>query len=83
MIPPDQDFAARVRGSFGRQQAMALLGAQMTEVQPGMTEIVLPFREALTQQHGFVHAGIITAIADSACGYAALSLMPPDCNPCG
>jgi uncharacterized protein (TIGR00369 family) len=78
MIPPDQDFAARVRSSFDRQQAMELLGAQMTEVQAGMTEIVLPFREALTQQHGFVHAGIITAIADSACGYAALSLMPPD-----
>ncbi|HEX8034865.1 MAG TPA: PaaI family thioesterase [Ktedonobacterales bacterium] len=78
MTPRDMDFAARVRNSFGRQQAMALLGAEMTEVQPGMTEIVLPFREALTQQHGFVHAGIITAIADSACGYAALSLMPPD-----
>ncbi|HEY1388998.1 MAG TPA: PaaI family thioesterase [Ktedonobacterales bacterium] len=78
MTPSDQDFAARVRSSFGRQRAMALLGAQMTDVQPGMTEIVLPFREALTQQHGFIHAGIITAIADSACGYAALSLMPPD-----
>jgi uncharacterized protein (TIGR00369 family) len=78
MKPPDQDFAARVRSSFDRQQAMALLGAQMTEVQAGMTAITLPFRDALTQQHGFVHAGIITAIADSACGYAALSLMPPD-----
>ncbi|HEU5437885.1 MAG TPA: PaaI family thioesterase [Ktedonobacterales bacterium] len=74
----DHDFAVRVRDSFGRQQAMSLLGAQMTKVQPGMTEIVLQFREALTQQHGFIHAGIITAIADSACGYAALSLMPPD-----
>jgi len=68
----------RVRTSFGRQQAMALLGAQMTEVRPGVTEIVLPFREELTQQHGFVHGGILTAIVDSACGYAALSLMPPD-----
>lgn len=45
---------------------MALLGAEMTEVRPGMTEMVLPFREKLTQQHGFVHAGIITAIVDSA-----------------
>ena len=78
MTPPDPDYAARVRSSFGRQQAMTLLGAQMTQVQPGMTEIVLPFREALTQQHGFVHAGIITTIVDSACGYAALSLMPQD-----
>src|SRR5215469_5115052 len=77
MTPPDPDYGMRVRTSFGRQQAMALLGAQMTEVGVGMTEIVLPFREELTQQHGFVHAGIITAIVDSACGYAALSLMPP------
>src|SRR5512142_2343876 len=78
MTPQDPDYAARVRTSFGRQQAMALLGAEMTMVVPGMTEIVLPFREELTQQHGFVHAGIITTIVDSACGYAALSLMPPD-----
>ncbi len=78
MTRPDPDYEARVRTSFGRQQAMTLLGARMTEVQPGRTEIVLPFREELTQQHGFVHAGIITAIVDSACGYAALSLMPPD-----
>ena len=77
MTPLDPDYAARVRTSFGRQQAMTLLGAEMTEVEPGMTEIVLPFREELTQQHGYVHAGIITAIVDSACGYAALSLMPP------
>ena len=77
MTPMDPEYATRVRTSFGRQQAMTLLGAEMTEVRPGMTEIVLPFREELTQQHGFVHAGIITAIVDSACGYAALSLMPP------
>lgn len=77
MTPHDPHVVARVRQSFGQQQAMALLGAQMTDVQPGMTEIVLPFRAALTQQHGFVHAGIITAIVDSACGFAALSLMPP------
>ena len=76
MIPQDPDYAARVRTSFGRQKAMALLGAQMTQVEPGITEIVLPFREDLTQQHGFVHAGLITAVVDSACGYAALSLMP-------
>jgi uncharacterized protein (TIGR00369 family) len=46
-------------------------------VEPGRTEIALPYRQDLTQQHGFIHAGIVTAIADSACGYAALSLMPP------
>lgn len=78
MTSPNADNAARVRASFGHQHAMVLLGAQMTEVGAGKTEIVLPFREDLTQQHGFVHAGIITAIVDSACGYAALSLMPPE-----
>ena len=77
MTPLDPDYVARVRTSFSRQQAMTLLGAEMTSVEPGKTEIVLPFREELTQQHGFVHAGIITAVVDSACGYAALSLMPP------
>jgi len=78
MIPPDPDYVVRVRTSFSHQQAMALLGAQMTEVQPGVTEIVLRFREELTQQPGFVHGGRITAIVASAFGYAALSLMPPD-----
>jgi uncharacterized protein (TIGR00369 family) len=78
MTPAAPDFARRVRASFDRQQAMALLGARMTAIELGRVEIVLPYREELTQQHGFVHAGIVTAIADSACGYAALSLMPPD-----
>jgi uncharacterized protein (TIGR00369 family) len=78
MMPQHPDYATRVRASFDRQQAMALLGAQMTTVAPGVVEIALPFRAELTQQHGFVHAGIITAIADSACGYAALTLMPAD-----
>ena len=76
MNPPDVDFATRARASFDRQRAMALLGARMTTVEPGVVEIVLPFREDLTQQHGFLHAGIVTAIVDSACGYAALTLMP-------
>lgn len=76
MTPEDPNYAERVRASFGRQRAMALLGAQLRMVDPGQTEIVLPFREELSQQHGFIHAGIVTAIADSACGYAALSLMP-------
>jgi uncharacterized protein (TIGR00369 family) len=66
-----------VRASFGRQRAMTFLGAQLRLVEPGQTEIVLPYRQELSQQHGFIHAGIVTAVADSACGYAALSLMPP------
>jgi len=74
--PPDPGYERRVRESFARQTAMATIGARLTRVAPGETEIELPFRADLTQQHGFLHAGIITAIADSACGYAALSLMP-------
>jgi uncharacterized protein (TIGR00369 family) len=77
MTLQDENDAERVRASFERQRAMTLLGAQLTEAGAGRVEIVLPFREDLTQQHGFIHAGIITAIVDSACGYAALSLMPP------
>jgi uncharacterized protein (TIGR00369 family) len=55
---------------------MQLIGASLRRVEPGVVEIVLPYREDLTQQHGFIHAGIITTVADSACGYAAYTLMP-------
>ena len=75
--PRDRDFEARVRDSFGRQRMMRLLGAELTVVRPGQVEITLPFRDDLTQQHGYVHAAAVTAIADSACGYAALTLMEP------
>ena len=57
---------------------MATLGARLTSVAPGRVEIELPFRVELTQQHGFLHAGVLASVADSACGYAALSLMPAD-----
>jgi uncharacterized protein (TIGR00369 family) len=69
--------ADRVRASFERQAFMASLGARLASVQPGEVVIELPFRPDLTQQHGFLHAGVVAAIADSACGYAALSLMAP------
>ena len=75
-VPQDADFAARVRASFGRQRAMALIGASLTLVEPGHVEIELPYREDLTQQKGYVHGGIVGMIADSACGYAAYTLMP-------
>jgi len=78
--PVDPHFAARVRASFGRQKAMALIGARLTAVEPGATEIALAYREDLTQQKGFVHGGIIGMIADTACGYAAFSLMPAGCS---
>jgi uncharacterized protein (TIGR00369 family) len=78
MTPRDPDFEARVRASFDRQKVMRLIGARITRVEPGLAEIELPFRDDLTQQHGFFHAGITSTIADSAGGYAAYSLFPPD-----
>ncbi len=74
----DPDFENRVRASFGRQKLMSSIGAELTKLLPGEVEISLPYRDDLTQQHGFVHAGIIATIADTACGYAAFSLMPAD-----
>lgn len=78
--PVDPHFAARVRASFGRQKAMTLIGASLARVEPGSVEIELPYRDDITQQKGFVHGGIIGMIADTACGYAAFSLMPADCS---
>jgi uncharacterized protein (TIGR00369 family) len=72
----DPDFASRVRASFGRQKAMSLIGASLVSVAAGEVEVVLPYREDLTQQKGFIHGGILGMIADTACGYAAFSLMP-------
>jgi len=73
-----EDFEKRVRESFARQEFMRTLGAEMREVQPGSVEIHFPFAPSLTQQNRFVHAGAITSILDSACGYAALSMAPED-----
>src|SRR3712207_6451317 len=74
--PQDTDFEARVRESFARQRVMATIGARLSRVRAGEVEIELPFREDLTQQHGYLHAGIVAAVVDSACGYAAMSLAP-------
>jgi uncharacterized protein (TIGR00369 family) len=76
-VPQDPDFEARVRRSCARQRALTTLGATLTRVEPGEVEIQLPFRPELSQQHGFLHAGVSTAVVDTACGYAALTLMPP------
>jgi uncharacterized protein (TIGR00369 family) len=75
--PQDPDYERRVRATFDRQPVMATLGASLLRVAPGEVEIALPFRADLTQQHGFLHAGVVTAVVDTACGAAALSLMPP------
>jgi uncharacterized protein (TIGR00369 family) len=75
-VPQDPRFEERVRENFARQHLMATLGAEVESVSPGKVNLRLPVRESVTQQNGFVHAGAIAALADSACGYAALSLMP-------
>ena len=69
-------FEQKVRESFGRQALMATIGAELVSVTPGAVEIRLPFHQKLTQQDGFLHAGVVTSILDSACGYAALSMAP-------
>ena len=74
--PRNPLFEATVRESFAAQQLMATIGARLERVAPGEVEIRLPFRLDLTQQHGFLHAGVTASAMDSACGYAALSLMP-------
>ena len=76
--PRNPAFAEEIRQSFAKQTIMGLIGAQLSRVDPGVIEITLPYRADLAQQHGYLHAGIVTTIADSACGYAAYSLMPPD-----
>ena len=75
--PKDPDWEARVRESFARQRAMTQLQAELRDVAPGRIEIAAPFLEAWTQQHGFLHAGVTTTLLDTACGFAAFSLMPP------
>jgi uncharacterized protein (TIGR00369 family) len=71
-------FEARVTTSFARQAAMATLGARLGRIEPGGVDVLMQHAVHLTQQHGFLHAGIVAAALDSACGYAALTLMPPD-----
>ena len=75
--PRDPAWDTKVRDSFARQTVMNTIGARISAVRPGFCEIELPYRADLCQQHGFLHAGMTTTIADSAAGYAAFSLMPP------
>jgi uncharacterized protein (TIGR00369 family) len=75
-LSPNPAFADEIGESFSKQTIMGLISARLTRVEPGLIEITLPYRADLAQQHGYLHAGIVTTIADSACGYAAYSLMP-------
>ena len=77
-VPRNPAFGAVVRAGFARQPFMASLGATLELVEAGRVHIAVPFAPTLCQQHGFLHAGVLTSIADSACGFAALSLAPPD-----
>ncbi len=77
IAPPDPNYATRVRASFERPQVMAWIGAKLTHLAPGQCEIMLPRKPELTQQHGYIHGGII---GDTAGGYAAFTLMPHDAS---
>ena len=74
----DPNYEARVRDSFDRQAVMKTFGAELTRVASGAIEIEMPFNPLLTQQHGFLHAGVISTLLDSACGFAAFSLKPAE-----
>jgi uncharacterized protein (TIGR00369 family) len=76
----DPRYAERIQASFGRQRIMDLLGAELAGVEPGYCEIRLPFKPALSQQHGYFHGGVVGTIADSAAGYASYTLMPADAS---
>ena len=78
MMLDAKEIDARIRGSFARQTIMTTLGAEIAAVRAGEVEIVLPFADRILQKHEFIHAGAVATIADSACGYAALTVMPRD-----
>jgi uncharacterized protein (TIGR00369 family) len=75
MAPPG--LQQRIEASFALQGLMRVIEARIAEVAPGRCVIEAPFRKTLTQQHGYLHAGVLTTLADNACGYAALTLLPP------
>jgi uncharacterized protein (TIGR00369 family) len=74
--PADPGFEDRVRESFSRLALMTTIGARLVKVAPGEVDIDMPVRDDLKQQHGYIAAAIVTAVVDTACGYAAMSLMP-------
>lgn len=74
--PRDPEWESKVRASYARQGIMGLLGAELAELSPGWCEIRLPFRQELSQQHGFFHAGVISTLVDNAAGFAGFTLMP-------
>jgi uncharacterized protein (TIGR00369 family) len=77
-VARDPDYAQRIRASFARQGAMALIGAELTDLAPGYCAISVVPRAEISQQHGYVHAGVVGTIVDTAGGYAGFSLFPAD-----
>jgi uncharacterized protein (TIGR00369 family) len=77
LVVRDPDYEARVRASFVKQRFMTTIGARLERVLPGEVTIAISHRDDLVQQHGYLHAAVVTGVVDSACGYAALSLMEP------
>ena len=75
---PDADVVGRIRASFARQGAMTTIGAELADIAAGRVAISLAIAPRLSQQHGFLHAGVVVTAIDSACGYAGLTLMPAD-----
>jgi uncharacterized protein (TIGR00369 family) len=78
MQPADPDFRRRVRASFDRQSVMKTMGIEILRLEAGEIELAMGHEPSLTQQHGFLHAGVVATALDSACGYAAFSMMPAD-----
>ena len=76
--PKDPNYQVKVRNSFARQATMQSLQVELQTVEPGIVQLSMPYQQTFTQQHGFIHAGIISTALDSACGYAAFSLMPAE-----
>lgn len=79
-IPKDTHYKEKVRDSFSRQGVMNTIGVSVVSIEPGEVELEFSHSAALTQQHGFIHAGIVTTVMDSACGYAAYTLMPENAS---
>ncbi len=74
--PIDPDYEARIRSSFEKQGVMKTIGASLVKIAPGEVVIEFSYDPSLTQQHGYIHAGVVTTVVDTACGYAAYTLMP-------
>lgn len=79
-LPKDPDYEGQVRRAFANQTLLVTLGMELDAVEPGMVRVALPFAPHILQQHGFIHGGAVATLGDTACGFAAMSLMPAGCG---